>query len=384
MSSPSRTLLLVEDDELLRAVTAKSLRSAGYEVVGCADGEEALRCLDSVRPDAIISDVSMPGMDGLELLRRVRATPRGGTLPFIIMSARGDHADQRMGMSLGADDYIAKPFQAADLLRTLELRLERATLLEGITRDHQAFLSRVLPHELRTPLTGIIGYAELMVQTAKAKRTLPVTDLGEYGQSILKAGMRLLRMAEDFGLWSELESVAARLRQGEPVKRVAASISAPDFEDRCRRVAVDFGREPDLEVELATATVSVPVRAVEQVLLHLVENAFAFSEPGGRVRVEGRKEGALYRFTVGDSGRGMTPDQIQRIGGLRQFGREIYEQQGIGLGLALAARLAGLSGGEFMVEPNTGGVGLRVSLTLPLADAGTPVVLREEMPGRRG
>jgi CheY-like chemotaxis protein len=203
------TILLAEDDPLIREVTEQTLQSVGYRVVSVQDGQEAIEALQRVRPDLILSDVRMPRIDGFELLQRVRSDHDYRATPFIIMSAKAETSDQRMGMSLGADDYVTKPYLSADLLKTIEVRLARASLVNDRLRHHQQFLMRVLPHELRTPLSGIIGYADLMVLLGESGDTLTGKDLVDYGQNIGRSGQRLLGIAEDFSLWSWLESAKA-------------------------------------------------------------------------------------------------------------------------------------------------------------------------------
>jgi DNA-binding response OmpR family regulator len=367
MMRQARSILIAEDDDSIRELTELNLKLAGYDVQPCRDGMEALEHLTHAPPDLILSDVVMPRVDGFELLRTVRRSPRWKTLPFVLMSARVENTDQRMGMSLGADDYLTKPFKAEDLLRTVELRLERAELLREITQSHQHFLSRVLPHELRTPLTGIIGYAELMIQLAQNSETLSPATLADYGRNIGKSGMQLLRLAEDFSLWAEYELAAECGKCGEQPKWTATTLSGVELSRQFRQCAHECGRNPDLEMQIAGGCVTLPVPGVERVLRHLVENAFNFSQPGAKVWVEARPTDIGYCFTVTDRGRGMSPEQIQRIGLLRQFDRDTYEQQGMGLGLALASRLSELSGGELRVEPNVDAPGIRVEFKLPLA-----------------
>jgi CheY-like chemotaxis protein len=89
----SSTILLVEDDQLVREVTAETLRDAGYEVVAMPDGEAAFEVLPTVRPDLILSDVRMPRCTGFELLQRIRLDPAYNPTPFIIMSAKADTSE---------------------------------------------------------------------------------------------------------------------------------------------------------------------------------------------------------------------------------------------------------------------------------------------------
>lgn len=366
MTAKARSVLLVEDDESIREVIELSLTMAGYEVLSCPDGLAALDAMRRCAPDLVLSDVVMPRVDGLELLRTVRSSPVWHMLPFVVMSARTAPEDLRMGMSLGADDYLPKPFKNGDLLRTLQLRFERADFVDEITRGKQRFLSRVLPHELRTPLTGIIGYADLIVQIAESGEALSASELADYGHSIGKSGQRLLRLAEDLSLWAEYELVAGKRQNEEFPSWPESLITEYGLAEQFRRISEDCGRQPDLKMTLGCGSVSVPGPGLERVLRHLVENAFQYSKPGDTVHIEAQASPHLFRFQVADRGRGMTSAQILRVGPLRQFGREIHEQQGIGLGLALASRLAELAGGEFILEPNHEPPGTKAELRLPL------------------
>lgn len=366
MTTKSHSVLLVEDDESIREVTELALEMAGYEVLSCPDGLAALDEMRRCVPDLVLSDVVMPKMDGFELLRTVRRSPFWHTLPFVVMSAQADSGDVRLGMSLGADDYLTKPFKTEDLLRTLELRFERAEFIDEITRGKERFLSRVLPHELRTPLTGIIGYADLLVQLAEDGEALPASELAEYGHNIGRSGHRLLQTAKDLSLWAEYELIAGQRRNREHPNWTSSLIDENELAAQFRQIAVDCGRLPDLKMKLACGSQAVPGPGLARVLQHLVENAFHYSKPGESVRVEVWANKKQFRFLAADQGRGMTPDQILRIGPFRQFEREIHEQQGMGLGLALASRLAELAGGEFLLEPNPEPPGTKAELVLPL------------------
>ncbi len=123
MSARRRRILFVDDDDNFRELVAATLRHAGYEVTVCGDGADALEHLRHSPTDLIVSDVMMPRVDGLELLRQVRQMPATSTVPFVLVSARSEANDQRAGMSLGADDYVSKPFRPDDLIRTIEWRL---------------------------------------------------------------------------------------------------------------------------------------------------------------------------------------------------------------------------------------------------------------------
>jgi two-component system, OmpR family, alkaline phosphatase synthesis response regulator PhoP len=118
-----RRLLLVEDDPTLRQALAFNLTREGYEVASASDGESALEAARNERLDLILLDVMLPGMSGVEVLRVLRR--EGVTTPVIILSAKGDEIDRVVGLKVGADDYVAKPFSRPELLARIEAVLRR-------------------------------------------------------------------------------------------------------------------------------------------------------------------------------------------------------------------------------------------------------------------
>ena len=119
------TILLVEDNASMRRNLAQMLTLEGYRVVDCASGAHALQQAREQRPDLVLCDIMMPGMDGYEVLAQLRAQPATASVPFIFLTAKGDVPDIRMGMLLGADDYLPKPVERLDLLNAIRTRLTR-------------------------------------------------------------------------------------------------------------------------------------------------------------------------------------------------------------------------------------------------------------------
>jgi DNA-binding response OmpR family regulator len=124
-SSAKATILVVDDEDAVQRLLAFPLEREGYRVVAAPDGERALDLAASERPDLILLDVMLPGIDGLEVCRRVRAS---SAVPIIMLTARDDEIDKVLGLELGADDYITKPFSIAELRSRIRAVLRRAQL----------------------------------------------------------------------------------------------------------------------------------------------------------------------------------------------------------------------------------------------------------------
>lgn len=118
-------ILVIEDQPQMRKNLATILEMENFEVVLAQDGKEGVALARSQRPDLIICDVMMPGLDGYGVLKEVRGEKTTATVPFLFLTAKGEKADVRSGMNLGADDYLSKPVAREDLLQAVRTRLER-------------------------------------------------------------------------------------------------------------------------------------------------------------------------------------------------------------------------------------------------------------------
>ena len=121
------SVLLVDDDDTVREVVADYLRRAGIDVVQAGDGHEAIALAGSRPPDAVVLDLMLPGIDGLEVFRRLRADVGG--IPVLMLTARGEEEDRVLGLAMGADDYVAKPFSPRELTLRVQALLRRSVAL---------------------------------------------------------------------------------------------------------------------------------------------------------------------------------------------------------------------------------------------------------------
>jgi DNA-binding NarL/FixJ family response regulator len=121
-----KKILLVDDDKTLQTVLTRYLEKRGYSVRVVTSGIQGLKLFSQDPPDIVVSDIMMPGMDGLEFCRRLRATKTGQLVPFLFLTAKKDLEDRIQGHYIGADDYVTKPFEPLELLAKIEAQLERS------------------------------------------------------------------------------------------------------------------------------------------------------------------------------------------------------------------------------------------------------------------
>lgn len=126
MTTPATRILVVDDDSSIREVVCFALRKAGFATLTAENGLQAIERFETERPDLIVLDILMPELEGTEVCRRIRASERGRTTPIIFLSSRDDEVDRIVGLELGGDDYLSKPFSPRELVARVRAILRRA------------------------------------------------------------------------------------------------------------------------------------------------------------------------------------------------------------------------------------------------------------------
>lgn len=349
-------ILVIEDEVHILDSLVEMLQFEGYEAFGARNGEIGLYEAYRLAPDLIISDINMPetSVDGFVLLQELRSNARTATIPLIFLTARTEREDFRQGMALGADDYVTKPFTSADLLDAINSSLKRRATVVAPYVDQldelRHVLSHTLPHELRTPLTSIIGYSEYLTQQPEQ---VSAGEIELCATAIYRAGQRLYRLIENYLLYMRL----AFAKQEHPIMHKLREhyIEQPTYPaERLSReieeIADKYKRPQDLQLQMdPDVTVQLSSEDISRIVMELVDNAFKFSAKGSPVQVQVESVVDVFRLKVTDHGIGMTKDELAHIGPYIQFRRQILEQQGLGLGLAISRGLTEFFGGTFEI-----------------------------------
>jgi signal transduction histidine kinase len=360
-----KKILVIDDEEWLREMIQLALRQRGYEVVEAHNGHDGIEKARAELPDLILCDVNMGKVDGYLTLAALRTEAPTAAIPFILMTGLADNAGMRHGMELGADDYLPKPFTTDVLYAAVEARLKKSQTVrdeaESKLRHLRDNISLMMPHEMRTPLNGIISNAELL---ATSSATLKANDVAEMGQEILNSSQRLERLIENFLIYAQLELIAADPKNVHALRIGKTEAPAALVRKIAGAQAVAAGRLKDLKIEAAEVPVPMSGEYFSKVVNELVQNAFKFSEAGSPVQVKLVETFNGVELSITDQGRGFSTEQIRRIGAYVQFDRKMQDQQGLGMGLVIAKRLAELHGGALAVEGRKG-LGTTVTVKLP-------------------
>jgi two-component system, OmpR family, alkaline phosphatase synthesis response regulator PhoP len=132
-----QSVLVVEDEEDIRELVSYNLLKEGYQVAGVASGEDALTAVESKRPDLILLDIMLPGLDGLRVCRKLKENSKFESIPIIMLTAKGEEPDIVAGLNMGADDYVTKPFSPKVLLARIQAVLRRAETEKDVSQEEQ-------------------------------------------------------------------------------------------------------------------------------------------------------------------------------------------------------------------------------------------------------
>jgi signal transduction histidine kinase len=361
-------ILVIDDESWLREMIRLALEQQGFEVIEAMDSTEGVSQAREQLPDLILCDVNMDKAGaGYTTLAKLRESPSTAAIPFILMTGLADAAGMRHGMDLGADDYLPKPFKVDELYATVHARLRKVQTVRQEAEKKLTLLrsqiSLMLPHEMRTPLNGIISNAEMLAESAG---TLDPKTIAEMSQEICQSGQRLERLIENFLIYAQLEIVASdpqgitRLRSASTLKPGEIARAAATAE------AEKAGRVGDLMLDLVETTLPMAEDYFRKIVVELVQNALKFSDSGLLVHVLLKSSPEDVELQVQDDGRGFSTEQISRVGAYMQFERRMQDEQGFGLGLAIAKKLVELHGGELLIESEPG-IGSTVTVKLPRA-----------------
>src|SRR5208337_4427196 len=188
----------------------------------------------------------------------------------------------------------------------------------------------------------------------------------EMGQVIHDSGKRLERLIENFLIFAQLELLGADAQKVSALRHQQTRSPAKLIAERARNVAASAKRPGDLDLQLADRPLPISEDYLGKIVEELVQNAFKFSRPGGRVGIALTETPESFVFSVSDQGRGFTPEHLTKIGVFMQFDRKMHEQQGLGLGLSIAKRMTELHGGTLTIQSEPG-VASKVTVKLPKA-----------------
>ena len=357
------TILIIDDTAVNLTVMTTYLNTIGFEVLVANDGKVGLKLAIQIQPSLILLDVMMPGLDGFETCKRLKANPKTKDIPVIFMTALSNPEDKINGFEVGGIDYVTKPLQYKEVVARITTHLRLSQLNKQLEKEieirttelNQAYRTlslldktksdfiSVMSHELRTPMTLIEAYTELL------KTDLDQVDkagLDPILEGILAGTSRMSAVIEHILDITKIENSSLALFK-EPlnaaklIKEIEAGFASALDE---RQISLNYTQLANLSSFQADKIL------LSKVFYHLLSNSIKYTPDGGHITLSGRtiisKTGqTLIQIIVEDTGIGIDEDELglifekfYQIGQitLHSSSKTSYKGCGPGLGLAIA------------------------------------------------
>jgi two-component system sensor histidine kinase/response regulator len=345
MYKPENSKILVVDDEPVNIFLLESiLTEEEYQVITASNGYEALSIINETSIDAILLDIMMPEISGIEVLEKIKKNERIKDIPVIIISAKTEALDVKVALEKGAIDYIKKPIDSMEMLARLQTALNLKHKEDSL-KQLLAFKDQVISfvsHNLRSPINNIIGYSTLLYnleETDEQKRRF-ISQILENSERMYEFVNKLLNKAY-------LESGKITLKTKEiPVKRLIDRSVMP----YCRKL-----EEKNLEIKINISD-DIYIIADETLLLevfnNLIENSIKYTPETGSIKISVYKEINRVIVEISDTGIGINKENIP---GLFQafnnhFTQGTLGEKGTGFGLSICKKIVDLHGFDIDVD----------------------------------
>ncbi|MBI5185666.1 MAG: response regulator [Nitrospinae bacterium] len=364
-------IVVIEDNAATRHIVKHILAKQGIHVIAAHGGEEGMEIIKRTMPDMVLTDLYMPGIDGFEVLRRLRKSRETRHIPCVLLTGSREREDVIKGLASGANDYIVKPFDEEELLARVinlltgkklldEVRESNAKLnllneelkeknldLERLHEEKERFYS-ILTHDLRAPLASIIGFSKLLGGELADREDKSILD---QIKAIKSAGERQLATIEDTLEIFHIESgKKLKKEKGDLADAIHEAIQTISHETAMKGIEVFVNGQPfpfkgDSPLDCAFNRLKI-IRAVENLLSNAVKYAAA------RIDVAYRAGEGCVEVSVCDDGKGVPDEYREKI--FEDFFQIPGSKKGTGLGLSSARRIVKAHGGRIWVDSRPG------------------------------
>jgi two-component system, sensor histidine kinase and response regulator len=353
-------VLVVDDNPTNLQLLIEYLDEMGFETLLARSGEGALEQARHARPDIILLDIMMPGMDGFEVCEQLKADPETRTIPVIFMTALTETEDKIRGFDLGAVDYITKPFHQKEVLARIstQLTIQRQNReLAELNAMKDKFVA-IVATDLKNVFDTIIGPSRLL---ADSLTIFSEKEIRSIAKRLHRAAQDTMGMLEKIIDWVNIQRGEMTFSPGVVDLRERVTAAMESFREMAERkeIALRETIPPDLAVfadQERTGTV----------LENLIKNAVQFTRPGGEVVISAKPVDDAVEVSVADTGVGMSERNRKKLFRIDETYKKvgITGKEGTHLGLIICKEIVEASGGTVSVESELG-KGTTVRFTLP-------------------
>lgn len=344
-------VLVIDDSNVIKVKITSILEMEGYEVIAAEDGKLGIHLAKSHLPDLILCDIMMPEVDGYQVFQELKKHQETSTIPFLFLTAKADKSDLRVGMSLGADDYLTKPFEIDDLLKAVDTQLKKKQTRDFLTQksleELRTNLSLTLPHELITPLTGIL---ETTNQLKSVIQKLPDKSVQNMLEHIESSGNTLQQHIENFVLFTRLEIIAQNPEEVKNVQKARIDKPKEIIREHIIEKASRYDFDGDIVADIENVTIKINEIYFIKLVSEMLVNFIKMSKKVKTIIIKSEKESENIYIHIEPKNKDLTLSLIN-------------SQPESNLGMDIIKKITQVHGGDFNIQKKDS---FRMTAVLPI------------------
>ncbi len=354
-------ILIVDDIFDNLKVLGNILNAEGFKVRPVPNGVLALQAAEKDIPDLILLDIMMPGMDGFEVCRKLKANHKLCDIPIIFISALNDTNDIVKALNIGGVDYITKPFQAEEVRARVNTQLniqKQNKELLRLNNDKDRFIS-ILAHDLKGPLRGVLALSEILVENI---RKYDIDDIEHQMIMINNSSQQVSNLLNDLLMWGMAQSGKLPFK----LQKLNLNVICKEVLEILKLVAdnknITLHHSAAENLELIA-----DAQMLKTILRNLISNAIKFSNIGGSINIHAERTNSTITISVSDNGIGMSEEILNKLFDISQIitSTGTAKESGTGLGLVLCKEFIDKHMGKIWVESQLG-KGSKFYISLPI------------------
>lgn len=372
------TILIIDDEQGIRDMVSYTLQKEGYIVLTVQSGEEGIEQVIKQKIDIVITDIKMPGMDGITVLGKIKEIKP--EIEVIVATGYGTMETAIESLRKGAYDYINKPYNIDELLSLLSKINETKKLkhqivsLKELDRLKDEFLS-MTTHELKTPLMAISSAIEMLADTTEIYNDEKLRDKFEQNKKLLEIIQRntekIRVLINDLLDFAKMEAGCWKMEKQETSAVKIKNDAIKETELLADNKKIGISQQVSLTGKLFPSEdvlINCDYEQIKRVLANLITNSIKYTQDSGKISVWFEKTDSDVRFVVEDNGKGIAKENLQKV--FDRFYRVNQtlkkDEGGFGLGLSICKKIVELHNGKIWAESEGTGKGCRFIFTVPM------------------
>ncbi len=368
----NKTILIFDNapDSISDLIT--NLTQSGFHILIASSFEESKELINLKTFDMLIISINFKNEDEINFFNFIQSSPTFTIIPTVLILEKNEGIENLITYEYFSVDIFYKPLNINLVMKFIKEYFKRISNLaksyETKMEDLRNNITSAIPHEFRTSINGILGCADVISELSKkieCQSDLNIKCINEMSNAITESGKKLYRLTENFLLYSQIQTIINSNDKIFELRNEKIHNPKEIIFEIYEMLPDEMKDSYIFDIDLQNAPIQISYYYFFKLCYELIDNAIKFSENNSKIIIKSYIQYNYFVVMITDFGLGMTQEQINNIGAYKQFNRNIYEQQGTGLGLIIAKLITKIHRGIFNIESKIN-FGTTIEVQIPL------------------